>query len=132
MQQRYARRCCPECTSSTITLVEAGISDNLLGNRARAGYRGDNESLRSVVCCCLPPLYLFKTRRNFLEVKFQENCQAQSQLEIWPKFLAELELETPRNKGFLELFLATSTNQSSEPIRDGLITSRNTLRILTI
>ena len=39
----------PKCSSSTITLVEAGMSDTLLGNQARAGYGGDNERLRSVV-----------------------------------------------------------------------------------
>ena len=37
----------PKCPSSTITLVEAGMSDTLLGNQARAGYGGDNERLTS-------------------------------------------------------------------------------------
>ena len=88
MQQRHARRCRPKCSISTITLVKAGMSDPLLGNQARADYGDDNERLRSAVCCFLPPLYLFKTRRNFLEVKFQENCQAQARLGISPKVLA--------------------------------------------
>ena len=78
MQQRHARRCRPKWSSSTITLVEVGMSDALLGNQARAGYGSDNERLRSAVCCCLPSLYLFKTRRNFLEAKLQENCHAQT------------------------------------------------------
>ena len=84
MQQRRARRCRPKYSSLTKTLVEAGMSNTLLGNRARAGYGGDNEMLRSAVCCCLPPLYLFKTRRDFFEVKLEENC---------PKFLAKFELD---------------------------------------
>ena len=29
--------------------------------------------------------YLFKTRHNFLEAKFQENCQDQTRLGIWPR-----------------------------------------------
>ena len=37
MQQRYARRCRPECSSSTIPLAKAVMSDTLLGNQARAG-----------------------------------------------------------------------------------------------
>ena len=49
MQQLHARRCRSKCLSSTITLVEAGMSDTLLGNQARSGYGGDNERLRSVV-----------------------------------------------------------------------------------
>ena len=93
MQQRYAKRCRPKCSSSTITLVEAGMSDTLLGNQARASYGSDNERLKSaVICCSLPPLYLFKTRRNFLEAKFRENCLAQTRLGIRPKFLDEFEL----------------------------------------
>ena len=51
MQQRHARRCRPKCSSSMITLVEVGMSDTLLGNQARVGYGGDNERLRSAVCC---------------------------------------------------------------------------------
>ena len=35
--------------------VEAGMSDTLLGNQARSGYDGDNERLRSAVCCFVPP-----------------------------------------------------------------------------
>ena len=53
--------------------------------------------LRFSVCyllpsACLPPLYPFKTRRNFLEVRFQENCQAQNRPGIWLKSLAEFKL----------------------------------------
>ena len=33
-----------------ITLVEAGMSDTLLGNQAWAGYGGDKEGLRPAVC----------------------------------------------------------------------------------
>ena len=51
MQQRHARCCRPKYSSSTITLVETGMSDTLLGNQARAGYGGDNERLGRV--CCL-------------------------------------------------------------------------------
>ena len=54
MQQCHARRCRPKCSTSTITLVEADLSDTLLGNQARTGYGGDNERLRSAVFCCLP------------------------------------------------------------------------------
>ena len=69
------------------------MSDTLLDNHARAGYGGDNERLSSAVYYCLPPLYLFKTRGNFLEVKFPKHCQVQTRLEIWPKLLAEFELD---------------------------------------
>ena len=47
MQQPHARRYRPKCARLTITFVEAGMSDTLLGNQARAGYGGDNERLRS-------------------------------------------------------------------------------------
>ena len=77
MQQRHAKSCRLKCSSSTITLVEVGMLGTVLGNQARAGYGGDNERLRSAGCCCLSRLYLSKTRRNFLEVRFQE---AQSRL----------------------------------------------------
>ena len=95
--QQTSRKALPpqmlKVLGSRITLVGAGVSDTLLGNRAQAGYGGDNEGLiRSAVCCCLPPSNLFKTRRNFLEVKFQENCRAQTRQGIRPKFLAEFEL----------------------------------------
>ena len=50
MQLRHARRCRPKRPSSTITLVEASMSDTLLGNLVRAGYGDDNERLRSAVC----------------------------------------------------------------------------------
>ena len=53
MQQRHARRCRPKCSRSTITPVEAGMSNILLGNQARAGYGGDNEKLSSKLCCLL-------------------------------------------------------------------------------
>ena len=49
MQQRHGRRCRSKRPSSTITLVEAGMSGTLLGNQARSGYVGDNERLRSAV-----------------------------------------------------------------------------------
>ena len=58
MQQYHVDTAAPNAPSSTITLIEAGISDTLLGNQARAGYGGVNERLRSAVCCCLPPLFL--------------------------------------------------------------------------
>ena len=63
----------------------------------RQFYGDPIKSLRFSVCyllpsACLPPLYPFKTRRNFLEVKFQENCQAQSRPGIWLKSLAEFKL----------------------------------------
>ena len=43
MQQRHGRRCRSKCSSSTITLVEAGMLCTLLGNQARSGYGDDNE-----------------------------------------------------------------------------------------
>ena len=49
MQQRHGRRSRSKCSSSTITLVEAGMSGTLLGNQARSGYGGDNERLRPAV-----------------------------------------------------------------------------------
>ena len=36
--------------SSPVALGEAGMSDTLLCNQARAGYGGDNETLRPTVC----------------------------------------------------------------------------------
>ena len=90
MQQPHARRYRPKCSSSMITLIEAGMSGTLLGNQAGAGYGGDNERLSP----CLPLSCLSKTRRDFLEVKFQKKCQAQpparnlvkvlSQVWAWP------------------------------------------------
>ena len=55
------------------------------------------KSLRFSVCyllpsACLPPLYPFKTWRNFLEVKFHEKCQTRSRPRVWLKFLAEFKL----------------------------------------
>ena len=49
MQQRLARRCHPKCSSSTLTLVEVGMSGTLLGNQAWAGYDGNNERLTFAV-----------------------------------------------------------------------------------
>ena len=46
------------------------MSDTLLGNQARLGYGGDDERLRSTVSLSASLVYLFKTRRNYLEVKF--------------------------------------------------------------
>ena len=42
----------------------------LAGNQARKGYGGDGERLRSAVSFSASLVYLFKTRRNYLEVKF--------------------------------------------------------------
>ena len=76
MQQRYARQCrrSKGSSSTIILLVEADMPDTLLGHQARAGYGGDNERLKSAAACTL---CFFKTRRNFLEAKFQEKGQAQ-------------------------------------------------------
>ena len=63
------------------------MPDTLLGNQARAGSGGDNESLRSAVCL---PCISSKRGATFSEVKF--HCQAQTRLGIWPRFLAEFEL----------------------------------------
>ena len=70
MQPRHGRRWRSKCSRSTITLVEAGMPGTLLGNQARSGYGGDNGRLRSALSLSLLSLYLFKTRRHYLEVKF--------------------------------------------------------------
>ena len=46
------------------------MSGTVAGNQARLGYGGDGERLRSAVSLSASLVYLFKTRRNYLEVKF--------------------------------------------------------------
>ena len=46
------------------------MSGTFLGNQARQGYGGDDERLKSAVSLSASLVYLFKTRRIYLEVKF--------------------------------------------------------------
>ena len=78
------------------------MSDTLLGNQARADYGGDNERLRSAVCCFLPPLYPFKTRRNFLEV----TVMFQQAQKVWMPSYFSLKLRRPGSARNLALSLA--------------------------
>ena len=130
MQQSHARRCHSKCSSSTITLVEAGMSDTLLGNQARAGCGGDNEGLRSAVSLSaylvslqnaaqLPRgEVLRKLSSPALGQEFGQSPEPSLSSAGDSDFLIILrpsfKKKTPRNKGFLELFLGTSLNRSSE------------------
>ena len=135
MQQRHGRRRRSKCSSSTITLVEAGMSGTL-GNQARSGYGGDNERLRSAVSLS-GSLVSLQNAAQLPRGEVLRSCQAQrsarnlakflSQVWAWPatqNFLRILSQSSKKkrfhDKGFLELFFGTSPNHSSESIRDGL------------
>ena len=76
MQQRHARRCRSRCSSSTITLVEAGMSGILLGNQAWASYGGNNERLRSDVSLSASLVFLQTAIRHRVSPEFigPRNC----------------------------------------------------------
>ena len=131
MQQRHARRCRPVCSSPTITLVEVGMSGTLLDNQARAGYGGDNKRLRSAVSLSAS-LVSFQNAAQLPRGKVLRKLSSPALgYELGQCFEPSLSLagdsdflniseakfqekNGPHNKGFLELFLGTSPNRSSE------------------